>query len=50
MCAKETKILIGVGALCFGSGILAAYIRPGFVIAFLESAVLLTAGVLLIRK
>ena len=50
MCANEAKTVIGVGALCFGAGILAAYILPGFVIAFLESAVLLTSGVLLIRK
>ena len=50
MCANEVKTVIGVGALCFGAGILAAYILPGFVIAFLESAVLLTAGVLLVRK
>ncbi len=50
MCVKDAKVLIGVGALCFGAGILAAYVLPGFVIAVLESAVLLTAGILLIRK
>lgn len=50
MCAKNTKTLIGTAALCFGAGVLAAYILPGFIIAFLESAVLLTAGILLIKR
>ncbi len=50
MCARNIKALIGTAALSFGSGILAAYILPGFVIAFIEAAVLLTAGFLLIKK
>lgn len=50
MCAKKLKTLIGTAALCFGAGILAAYIFPGFIVAFLEAAVLLTAGILLIKR
>ncbi len=50
MCAKRTKTIIGIAALSFSAGILAAYILPGFIIAFIESAVLLAVGVLLIKK
>lgn len=49
MCARDMKVLIGTAAVSFGAGILAAYILPGFIIAFVESAVLLTAGLLLIK-
>jgi len=50
MCAKRARTIIGVAALSFSAGILAAYILPGFIIAFLESAVLLVAGLMLIKK
>ena len=50
MCLKRVKTVIGVAALCFSAGILAAYILPGFIIAFLESAILLMAGLILIKK
>ena len=50
MCAKKAKTIIGISALCFSGGVLAAYILPGFVIAFIESAVLLVAGIILIKK
>ena len=50
MCAKRAKTIIGVAALSFSAGILAAYILPGFIIAFLESALLLLAGLMLIKK
>ena len=50
MCKKNTRVIIGTAAICFSGGILAAYVLPGFVIAFIESAVLLAAGVILIKK
>ena len=50
MCLKRVKTVIGVAALCLSAGILAAYILPGFIIAFLESAILLMAGLILIKK
>ena len=50
MCARKIRVLIGTAALCFSGGILAAYVLPGFVIAFIESAVLFAAGIILIKK
>ena len=50
MCAKRAKTVIGVAALCFSAGVLAAYILPGFIIAFIEGAALIVAGILLIKK
>ncbi len=50
MCERKIRVIIGTAALCFSGGVLAAYILPGFVIAFIESAVLLTAGIILIKK
>ncbi len=50
MCARDLKLLIGTAAISFSAGILAAYILPGFIIAFVESAVLLAAGFLLIKR
>ena len=50
MCAKRAKNVIGIAALCFSAGVLAVYVLPGFIIAFIESAVLLMAGLILIKK
>lgn len=42
------RVLVGGGAVCFGAGVLASCIFPGFLLAFIEAAVLVTAGVLLL--
>ena len=39
--------LIGGGAICFGAGLLFSCLLPGFLLAFIEAAVLVTAGILL---
>lgn len=40
--------LLGGAALCFGAGILLSCLLPGFVLAFIEAAVLVAAGFLLL--
>ena len=40
--------LIGGAAVCFGAGILVSCLLPGFLVAFIEAAVLVTAGILLL--
>ena len=47
MCRNSLRRIIGIGALCFGAGVLVSFIMPGFIIAFIEAAVILTAGLLL---
>lgn len=39
--------LVGGAAVCFGAGILFSCLLPGFLLAFIEAAVLVTAGILL---
>lgn len=50
MCYNRTKTIVGTAALCFSAGVISAYLLPGFIIAFLESAVLVAAGIMLIKK
>ncbi|MBO5270957.1 MAG: hypothetical protein J6B77_09230 [Clostridia bacterium] len=40
--------IIGGAAVCFGAGILMSCLLPGFLLAFIEAAVLVTAGILLL--
>lgn len=40
---------VGVLTLTFGAGILLAFLLPGRILAFIEAAVLLCAGLLLIK-
>ena len=42
------RTLVGGGAVCFGAGILLSCLLPGFLLAFIEAAVLITAGILLL--
>ena len=44
------RTFLGVSAVCFGAGILLAFLLPGFILAFLESAALVSAGILLLHK
>lgn len=40
--------MVGGAAVCFGAGILLSCLLPGFLVAFIEAAVLVLAGVLLL--
>jgi hypothetical protein len=41
--------MVGILTLTFGAGIFLSFILPGRALAFLEAAVLLSAGFLLLR-
>jgi hypothetical protein len=42
--------VLGLCAVCFGMGILLSCILPGYILAFIEAAVLVAAGILLLGK
>ena len=46
---RKLRQAIGVLTLTFGAGILLAFILPGKILAFIEAAVLLCAGLMLIK-
>lgn len=48
MCHIPLRRLIGGAAVAFGAGILFSFLLPGFLLAFIEAAVLVAAGVLLL--
>ena len=57
VCGREIKVchirvrqLLGLLAVAFGAGVLSSFIFPSYFLAFLEAAVLIAAGVLLLRK
>lgn len=50
MCQIKIRKLLGISAVCFGAGILLSFILPGYFLAFLEAAVLIAAGLLLLGK
>lgn len=50
MCQIRLRRALGISAVCFGAGILLSFILPGYLLAFIEAAVLIAAGVLLLGK
>ncbi len=48
MCQIKLRRLIGISSVCFGAGILLSFILPGYFLAFIEAAVLIVAGILLL--
>jgi len=50
VCQIRLRKLLGISAVCFGAGILLSFILPGYFLAFIEAAALVTAGVLLLGK
>ena len=50
MCQIGIGKLVGISAVCFGGGILLSFLLPGYFLAFLEAAALITAGLLLLKK
>ncbi len=45
----ELKKMIGLLVLCFGAGIFLSFLLPWRLLAFIEAAALLCAGVMLIK-
>lgn len=50
MCRTNLRTLIGTCTVCFGAGILLSFLLPGYLLAFIEAAVVIAAGVLLLGK
>lgn len=50
MCQIHLRKAIGISAVCFGAGIFLSFLLPGYVLAFLEAAALIGAGILLLKK
>ena len=50
MCQIRLRKMIGLCAVCFGAGILLSFLLPGFFLAFIEAAVVVAAGILLLCK
>ena len=50
MCHMRLRQLLGLLLVAFGVGVLASFIFPPYFLAFLEAAVLITAGVLFLQK
>lgn len=50
MCHMKLRRVIGLGAICFGAGIFLSFILPSFILAFIEAAVLIVSGILLVEK
>ena len=50
MCRANMRVLLGSCAVCFGAGILLSFLLPGYILAFIEAAVVVCAGVLLLGK
>ncbi len=50
MCRINLRKALGVAAVCFGAGVLISFLLPGYLIAFVEAAVVIVAGLLLLGK
>ena len=46
---RKIRQTIGVLALTFGAGVMLSFLLPGKILAFIEAAVLLCAGIMLIK-
>lgn len=42
--------LVAISVICFGAGILLSFLLPGYFLAFIEAAVIVAAGILLLWK
>ena len=50
MCRINLRRLIGISSICFGAGILLSFLLPGYFLAFIEAAVVIIGGILLLGK
>ena len=46
----NTRRLIAISVICFGAGIFLSFLIPGYFLAFIEAAVIIVAGILLLGK
>ena len=50
MCRMSLRRALGVATVCFGVGVLASFLLPGYLLAFVEAAAVIIAGLLLLGK
>ena len=50
MCRISLSGVFGIAAASFGAGVLVAFLLPGYLVAFVEAAAVVAAGVLLLKK
>lgn len=50
MCQIRFGKLLGIALICFGAGILLSFLLPGYLLAVLEAAALVSAGLLLLDR
>ena len=50
MCRISLCRAFGIAAASFGVGVLVAFLLPGYLIAFVEAAAVIAAGLLLLKK
>lgn len=50
MCSRNVRTVAGTAAVAFSAGVIAAYLLPGFVVAFVEAALLVGAGIILLKR
>ncbi len=50
MCRADLRKVVGVCSVCFGAGILLSFLLPPYFLAFIEAAVVVASGVLLLGK
>ncbi|MBR2294110.1 MAG: hypothetical protein IKA44_07425 [Clostridia bacterium] len=50
MCRLSLKKLLGIAAISFGAGIFLSFLLPPYFLAFIEAAVVIVAGILLLGR
>ena len=50
MCQIHLRKMLGISVICFGAGILLSFLLPGYILAFIEAAVVIVSGILLLSK
>ena len=50
MCRRDWRRLVGIASVSFGGGILLSFLLPWYILAFLEAAVVVIGGVLLMDR
>lgn len=50
MCQVHLRKMLGISVICFGAGILLSFLLPGYILAFIEAALVIVSGCLLLGR
>lgn len=50
MCRADVRRLLAISVVCFGAGILLSFLLPAYLLAYVEAAVVVCAGILLLKR